>query len=102
MCCGLLFVREWTPVLLGLTVGMVAALALGRLLTTQLYQVSPHNPALLATTALTLGAVALACMLPARAPRNIVNPIEALRALNDTNGFCVRYPATFQESGIQL
>jgi putative ABC transport system permease protein len=53
---------------------------LGRLLTTQLYQVSPHNPALLATTALTLGAVALlACFLPARRA-TFVNPIEALRA----------------------
>src|SRR5206468_1966352 len=63
-----LVVRQgMAPVLLGLTIGMVAALALGRLLTTQLYQVSPHNPALLATTALILGAVALlACFLPAR------------------------------------
>jgi putative ABC transport system permease protein len=76
-----LVVRQgMAPVLLGLIVGMVAALALGRLLTTQLYQVSPHNPALLATTALTLGAVALlACFVPARRA-TFVNPIEALRA----------------------
>ena len=76
-----LLVRQgMAPVLLGLTVGMVAALALGRLLTTQLYQVSPHNPALLATTALILGAVALlACFLPARRA-TFVNPTEALRA----------------------
>src|SRR5207249_2833274 len=76
-----LVVRQgMAPVLLGLIVGMLAALALGRLLTTQLYQVSPHNPALLATTALTLGAVALlACFLPARRA-TFVNPIEALRA----------------------
>jgi predicted permease len=76
-----LVVRQgMAPVLLGLIIGMVAALALGRLLTTQLYQVSPHNPALLATTAVTLGAVALlACFLPARRA-TFVNPIEALRA----------------------
>ena len=76
-----LVVRQgMAPVLLGLVIGMVAALALGRLLTTQLYQVSPHNPALLATTAVTLGAVALlACFLPARRA-TFVNPIEALRA----------------------
>src|SRR5207248_10290025 len=76
-----LVVRQgMAPVLLGLIVGMLAALALGRLLTTQLYQVSPHNPALLATTALTLGGVALlACFLPARRA-TFVNPIEALRA----------------------
>jgi predicted permease len=75
-----LVVRQgMAPVLLGLVIGMVAALALGRLLTTQLYQVSPHNPALLAITALTLGAVALlACFLPARRA-TLVNPIEALR-----------------------
>jgi predicted permease len=76
-----LVVRQgMAPVLLGLIVGMVAALALGRLLTTQLYEVSPHNPALLAITAFTLGAVALlACFLPARRA-TFVNPIEALRA----------------------
>jgi predicted permease len=76
-----LVVRQgMAPVLLGLIVGMLAALALGRLLTTQLYQVSPHNPALLATTAITLGAVALvACFLPARRA-TFVDPIEALRA----------------------
>jgi predicted permease len=76
-----LVVRQgMAPVLLGLIIGMVAALALGRLLTTQLYQVSPHNPALLAITALALGAVALlACFLPARRA-TFVNPIEALRA----------------------
>jgi predicted permease len=76
-----LVVRQgMAPVLLGLIVGMLAALALGRLLTTQLYQVSPHNPALLATTAITLGVVALlACFLPARRA-TFVNPIEALRA----------------------
>jgi putative ABC transport system permease protein len=76
-----LVVRQgMAPVLLGLIIGMVAALALGRLLTTQLYQVSPHNPALLAITAFALGAVALlACFLPARRA-TFVNPIEALRA----------------------
>ncbi|HET9417945.1 MAG TPA: ABC transporter permease [Chthoniobacterales bacterium] len=76
-----LVVRQgMAPVVLGLVIGMVAALALGRLLSTQLYQVSPHSPALLATTALTLGAVALlACFLPARRA-TFVNPIEALRA----------------------
>ena len=75
-----LVVRQgMAPVVLGLVIGMVAALALGRLLTTQLYEVSPHNPALLATTAITLGAVALlACFLPARRA-TFVNPIEALR-----------------------
>jgi putative ABC transport system permease protein len=76
-----LVVRQgMAPVVLGLVIGMFAALGLGRLLTTQLYEVSPHNPALLAMTAVTLGAVALlACFLPARRA-TFVNPIEALRA----------------------
>ena len=76
-----LVVRQgMAPVVLGLVIGIVTALALGRLLSTQLYQVSPHSPALLAITALILGAVALlACFLPARRA-TFVNPIEALRA----------------------
>jgi predicted permease len=76
-----LVVRQgMAPVILGLIIGMVAALALGHLLTTQLYQVSPHNPALLAATVVALAAVALlACFLPARRA-TFVNPTEALRA----------------------
>ncbi|MDQ3118124.1 MAG: hypothetical protein M3Q89_00915, partial [Verrucomicrobiota bacterium] len=34
------------PVLIGLVAGMAAALALGRLLAAQLYEISPHNPLL--------------------------------------------------------
>ena len=68
------------PVLIGLAVGIAAALALGRLLRTQLYQISPHNPTLLFTTATVLGLVALlACFVPARRAAH-VDPIQALRA----------------------
>jgi predicted permease len=67
------------PVILGLIIGLVAALALGRLLTAQLYEISPHNPSLLAVTTVTLAVVALlACLIPARRA-SLVNPIEALR-----------------------
>src|SRR5437763_3920795 len=69
-----------TPVIIGLLVGLAAALALGRLLTAQLYGVSAHNPALLAATSFTFAIVAvLACLIPARRA-SLVNPIEALRA----------------------
>jgi putative ABC transport system permease protein len=69
-----------TPVVIGLAIGIAAALALGRLLTTQLYQISPHNPTLLFTTAAVLAFVALlACLVPARRAAN-VDPIQALRA----------------------
>ncbi|HWM26402.1 MAG TPA: ABC transporter permease [Chthoniobacterales bacterium] len=68
-----------SPVIIGLVLGLAAALALGRLLTTQLYEVSAHNPALLAGTSVTLAIVALlACLIPARRA-SLVNPIEALR-----------------------
>jgi putative ABC transport system permease protein len=67
------------PVVIGLAAGLVAALALGRLLTSQLYQISAHNPLVLTATVLLLGAAALlACLLPARRAAH-VDPIQALR-----------------------
>jgi ABC-type antimicrobial peptide transport system permease subunit len=68
------------PVVAGLIAGLAAALALGRLLTSQLYQVSAHNPILLIGTVIILGAAALlACLLPARRA-SLLNPVVALRA----------------------
>jgi putative ABC transport system permease protein len=68
------------PVVLGLAIGIAAAFALGRLLTSQLYEVSAHNPALLAGATVLLAAIALlACLLPARRATH-VDPIQALRA----------------------
>ncbi len=68
------------PVLIGLVAGIAAALALGRLLTTQLYEISPHNPVLLAGTAAVLGLAALlACLFPAR-KATLLDPVQALRA----------------------
>lgn len=69
-----------TPVLIGLALGLVGSFAAGRLIAAQLYQISPHNPLLLGTTAVALAVVAmLACLIPARRAAR-VNPIEALRA----------------------
>ena len=75
-----LVVRQgMTPVVIGLVLGLAASLALGQLLTAQLYEVSANNPALLAATSVTLAVVALlACLIPARRA-SLVNPIEALR-----------------------
>jgi ABC-type antimicrobial peptide transport system permease subunit len=68
------------PVLFGLIAGLAAALVLGRLLTAQLYQTSPHNPLLLAATAVILALAALlACLFPARRA-TLLNPVQALRA----------------------
>jgi putative ABC transport system permease protein len=68
------------PVIFGLIVGLAAALALGRLVASQLYQTSPYNPILLTTTAVLLAVAALlACLFPARRA-SLLNPVEALRA----------------------
>jgi ABC-type antimicrobial peptide transport system permease subunit len=67
------------PVLIGLGVGLIAVFATGRLLTAQLYQISPHNPVLLALTAAGLAIAALlACLIPARRA-TLIDPIQALR-----------------------
>jgi putative ABC transport system permease protein len=67
------------PVIFGLVVGLAAALALGRLVASQLYQTSPYNPVLLTTTAMVLALAALlACLFPARRA-SLLNPVEALR-----------------------
>ena len=67
------------PVIFGLIIGMAAALGLGRLVASQLYQTSPYNPLLLTTTAMVLAIAALlACLFPARRA-SLLNPVEALR-----------------------
>jgi putative ABC transport system permease protein len=67
------------PVVIGLAIGIVSAFALGRLIASQLYQVSAYNPALLGGATVLLGAIALvACLLPARRA-TLVDPIQALR-----------------------
>lgn len=67
------------PVVFGLVAGLASAVALGHLITTQLYQTSANNPFLLSGTIALLGTAALlACLFPAiRA--SWLNPVEALR-----------------------
>lgn len=64
----------------GIVVGLLGALAVNRLLATQLFQVSPFDPAVYGGVALLLLAIAvMACIPPAsRALR--VHPMEALRS----------------------
>jgi putative ABC transport system permease protein len=76
-----LVVRQgMTPVVLGLAVGLAAALVIGKLIKAQLYQTSAYNPVLLSATIAVLGAAALlACLFPARRA-TLVNPTQALRS----------------------
>jgi ABC-type antimicrobial peptide transport system permease subunit len=72
-------VQGMRPVLLGVTVGTGVAILMGRLIASQLFQVSPSDPLLLAAViAMLLGAGFTACYAPAaRAAR--VDPVQALR-----------------------
>ena len=64
---------------IGFAIGLVGALAAGRLLSSLLHEVRPSDPIIILLTALCLGAVALiACYLPARRAAE-VDPIVALR-----------------------
>ncbi len=66
-------------IVIGLSIGMLGAWAVTRLLSSTLYQVSPSDPATFAVVALLLASVALlACYLPARRATR-VDPMIALR-----------------------
>jgi ABC-type antimicrobial peptide transport system permease subunit len=66
-------------ILPGLLVGLLAALACGRLVTTLLYDVAPHDPiAITAAIAAMIGIAAIAGYVPARRACR-VEPVVALR-----------------------
>jgi ABC-type antimicrobial peptide transport system permease subunit len=76
-----LILREgMRPVLAGLVVGMAAAVALNRLLRSQLVAVSPNDPVVLISALATILVVAIiASLLPIRRAVS-VDPVIALRA----------------------
>jgi putative ABC transport system permease protein len=77
---GLVVVQGMRMVFIGLGIGLVGAWALSRVLTSQLFGVTPRDPLTYLSVALLLGAVALAASwIPAlRATR--VDPMISLRS----------------------
>jgi predicted permease len=68
-----------TPVLAGLAVGALAALAIGSYVSSLLFEVSPHDPVAFVIASTVLVAVsALACWIPARRAAGL-NPLDAIR-----------------------
>ena len=66
-------------VLIGLAIGVPAAIAAGRAITDQLYGVKPYDPVMLAVATLLLVVAAfLASVIPARRAADS-DPMEALR-----------------------
>ena len=65
----MVLLQSLRPVALGVALGLCGALALTRLMTTLLYQVSPTDPVVLAGVTLLLAAVAAVSGPAARAPR---------------------------------
>ena len=66
------------PVCVGIVVGLIASAALARVLTTQLFEVSPGDPMTFITVALGLGAVAIAASLGPARRASRVDPTSAL------------------------
>ncbi len=67
------------PVVMGLAMGIAAALAVGRFLRSLLFQLSPRDPLTIVLVSLVLfGVAAAACLIPARRATR-VDPVVALR-----------------------
>jgi ABC-type antimicrobial peptide transport system permease subunit len=77
--CKLILLQGGAMAALGVVAGLIASLALTRVLTSMLFQVKPNDPVIFVGVAGLLGMVTLvACLIPARRAMR-VDPIVALR-----------------------
>jgi putative ABC transport system permease protein len=75
----LVFAQGMIPLAIGLTIGLAASLAVNRLLSSLLIQVSPADPVtLIAASAILMLSATLGCLIPARRATR-VDPVVALR-----------------------
>ena len=71
--------REIRPIVAGVLAGVIASIALARLIRSLLFETSPNDPVTLAASALALGVLAgLGCYLPARRA-SLADPMQILR-----------------------
>lgn len=76
---GMVLGQGMRPIIVGLVVGLAGAALLGRVLESQLFEVSARDPLVFAGIAILLTAVSLlACYIPARRAARI-DPLTALR-----------------------
>jgi ABC-type antimicrobial peptide transport system permease subunit len=76
----LILVRGLKLAILGLAIGLAATFAFTRVLASQLFEISPHDPWVLTSVSLLmLGVTVAACYLPARRATK-VDPATTLRS----------------------
>ena len=75
---GMILRQGGIVTLVGVAVGLTAAIAGSRLIQSLLYGVGPRDPVIFVATTLVLGIALMACWLPARRAARL-SPLEALR-----------------------
>jgi ABC-type antimicrobial peptide transport system permease subunit len=78
---GLILREALVLIAFGLVLGVLLALAAGRLLESQLYGINPYNPMILGASIMALGSAAQAAALIPAVRASAISPLRALRAV---------------------
>jgi ABC-type antimicrobial peptide transport system permease subunit len=78
---GLILREALVLIAFGLVLGVLLALAAGRLLESQLYGINPYNPMILGASIMALGSAAQAAALIPPVRASAISPLRALRAV---------------------